>query len=264
MDRGSEKIIKQTLLEAYKLLEPWSKPHWHERNYYEKVMRYAVRCCPDKDGSIADLGSGVGVLPLALRLMGYKVDGFEKYVFSDAESPMFKVADVSSLKEIWDKNGLDVFDYDILAVPGENLKNKYDVVINTAVIEHVKDPSLLLKNIHLLLKKGGYVITMTPNLTVFYKRLRFLFGLSPYWDVKDFFSLGERGFTGHWREYTPKELQWVHKQAGFNIIGVQNCDIYPLADKKNPRNFLHLLVRYMSYPMPNSREANIVVGKKND
>ncbi|MDP3710316.1 MAG: methyltransferase domain-containing protein [bacterium] len=261
MDRSSE--IKQALLGAYKLLEPWSKPHLHERNYYEKVMRYAVGCCPDRDGYIADLGSGVGVLPLALRLMGYKVDGFEKYVFSDAESPMFKVADVTSLKEVWNKNGLEVFDCDVLAVPGENLKNKYNVVINTALIEHVKNPKLLLGNMRLLLKDGGHIITMTPNLAVFYKRLRFLLGLSPHWNVADFFNLGELGFTGHWREYTSKELCWVHKQAGFEIIKANNCDIFPLTDKKNLRNFIHLFARYISYPIANSREANIVIGKKN-
>ena len=114
----------------------------------------------------------------------------------------------------------------------------------------------------LLLKDGGYVITMTPNLAVFYKRLRFLLGLSPYWNVADFFNLGELGFTGHWREYTPKELNWIHKQAGFSLIEAKNWDIFPLADKKKLRNFLHLFVRYISYPIPNSREANIIVGKK--
>lgn len=263
MDRSSE-AIKQALLRAYKLLEPWSKPHWHERNYYEKVMRYVVKFCPNHDGYIADLGSGVGVLSLALRLLGYRVSGFEKYVFSNDESPMFKVADVSSLKEIWSKHGLEVFDSDILMSPEEKFKSRYNVVINTAVIEHVKDPKRFLDNIYFLLKSRGYVITMTPNLAVFYKRLRFLFGLSPHWNVADFFNLGERGFTGHWREYTASELQWVHRQAGFAIIKADNCDIFSLADKKNPRNFLHLLARYISRPMPNSREANIVVGRKNE
>lgn len=262
MDRSPE--IKQALLGAYKLLEPWSKPHWHERNYYEKVMRYVVKYCPNRDSYIADLGSGVGVLPLALRLMGYKVNGFEKYVFSDADSPMFKVTDVANLKEVWNKNGLEIFDHDVLVVPGEHLKNKYDVVINTAVIEHVKNPKLLLDNMRLLLKDGGHVITMTPNLAVFYKRLRFLLGLSPHWNVADFFNLGELGFTGHWREYTKHELCWMHEQSGFKIIRVSNSDIFHLADKKNLRNLWHILIRYISYPLPNSREAHIIVAKKNE
>ena len=112
------------------------------------------------------------------------------------------------------------------------------------------------------MKNNGIVITMTPNSTVLHQRIRFLLGKSVNWDIKEFFNLGENGFTGHWREYTKNELIQIHQWSGFNVVKAINTNIFSLISKISFAKLLHLLVRLVSYLLPNSREANIIVAQK--
>lgn len=262
MDRSNKIAINNALDSAYAVLAPWSEAHRHERYYYQLVIEEAIKYCPPDNKKIIDIGSGIGILALALRGLGYEVDGVEKYVFSDTESPMFKAGQIENLKRVWDANGFNVYNFDVTAMPLSHLCGCYDAVVTTAVIEHVKEPRALLGTIWQLLKPGGIAVTMTPNVAVFYKRLRFLFGKSPWWPLNEFFSLGGAGFVGHWREYTMAELALMHEWSGFKIIASLNRDIYSLTRKRNLRNFFHLLVRYIFYFIPDSREINIIVAQK--
>jgi len=253
--------INQAVDKAYQVLQPWSKKHEHEKFYYKMVIKLSSNFYNKRNNKIIDLGSGIGILSLALIFLGNQVDGMEKYIFSDSESSMFKPNDLQNLQQIWQQNNFKVNNFNVVRNLPDEFIDKYDVVINTAVIEHLKSPKLFLQNVHAMLKPSGIVITMTPNLTVFYKRLRFLFGFSPNWSLSEFFDAGEN-FTGHWREYTMKELKSMHERLGFDIIFSRNCDIFSLLKKKTVHNFWHLFVRYISVIISNSREANFVVAKK--
>lgn len=253
--------INQAVDKAYQILQPWSKEHEHEKFYYRKVIKLLSSFYNQDNNKIIDLGSGIGILSLALIFLGNQVEGMEKYIFSDVESSMFKPDDLDNLKQVWQQNNFKVNNFDITQSLPDQFVGKYDVVINTAVIEHLKSPKLFLQNINFMLKPSGIVITMTPNLVVFYKRLRFLCGFSPNWNLFEFFNTGDN-FAGHWREYSMKELKSMHEWLDFKIIFAQNCDIFSLFRKKTLRNVWHLFVRYISIIIPNSREANFVVARK--
>ncbi len=82
--------------------------------------------------------------------------------------------------------------------------DRYDVVLLSHVIEHVYEPLILLQKCRKLLKPGGYLIILTPNVA----------------------SLGHRRFGAVWRGLEPPRhlhlfnsnaLQQLVYQAGFNI-----------------------------------------------
>lgn len=254
--------INNALDESYALLSPWSNKHRHERGSYAQIIKEVMRRKEFTSRRIVDFGCGVGVLSLALVKLGYQVAGIEKYVFSGDESAMYQESDIESLKKIWQGNKFLVHNYDVTKPLPLDFFGQYDVVINTALIEHLKSPRKFLESAFSLLTPGGIIITMTPNVAVFYKRLRFLLGLSPWWDIKSFFALDEESFVGHWREYTKMELIYMHEQVGFKILRTLNRDIFSLWRKINPRNIWHLFLRYFFYWVPQSREVHIIIAKK--
>jgi SAM-dependent methyltransferase len=56
-------------------------------------------------------------------------------------------------------------------------KSKFDMIIITEVLEHLKSPEELLKQIKLLLKGNGLVLISLPNEYNIFSRVRALFGL---------------------------------------------------------------------------------------
>jgi len=63
-------------------------------------------------------------------------------------------------------------------------KDRFDVIISLQVIEHLKDPKILLEKLHHLIKEDGLFIFSTPN------RLTQSYNENPY----------------HYKEYSSKEL----------------------------------------------------------
>ncbi|GEM_PF-735049 len=255
-----ELTVDEALKKAFTILSPWSDPHRHEIHYYKKVITLLHTYVP-KGTRILDMGCGVGIIPLSARLLGYDAEGLEKYVLSNEHSPMFAVDAPDKLMTLLSAHGVTLHNGDVIN-PDTSLYGTYGAVINTALIEHLKDPKLFLSRVHSLLGDNGVVITMTPNLSVLYKRIRFLCGASPYWDIRSFFDLGELGFVGHWREYTQKELRQMHEWANFVIRKELHTDIFNLREKKSLRNYAHRVLRAVSFLIPESREAHIVVAQK--
>ena len=72
-------------------------------------------------------------------------------------------------------------------------------------------------------RRGGAVIITTPNLAALHNRLLLLFGGSVHHSIKDWFhspAWKRPTFTGHIREYTPREMSYMLKESGFNEISV--------------------------------------------
>ncbi len=70
----------------------------------------------------------------------------------------------------------EIFDY-------IELNGKFDFIICTEVIEHLKSPELLLDNIKLFIKPEGKVIISTPNIAYWEIRLKLLFGNFEYKNI---------------------------------------------------------------------------------
>lgn len=60
------------------------------------------------------------------------------------------------------------------------IKGKYDVIFASALIEHLKDPNLAIKNWKKFLKKDGFLVVTTPNIAHWSIRVSLLLGKFDY------------------------------------------------------------------------------------
>lgn len=100
--------------------------------------------------------------------------GHGNYVIDEFRSKITWACGVDLNKEFTKKNiCLDEIKHgDLSAIPYEN--NTFDIVLSLWVVEHLKDLPKILREIHRVLKPGGYFIFSTPNkscLLILLKRL---------------------------------------------------------------------------------------------
>lgn len=97
--------------------------------------------------------------------------------------------------EGWKYQGLDYsevdFEQDELPVPDASV----DIAASLAVIEHLRDPDLFLKEVFRSLKPGGLIYLSTPNFQL---------------DFKNFYN-----DPTHVKPYTPKSIEEVLRLHGF-------------------------------------------------
>ena len=90
---------------------------------------------------------------------------------------------------------------------------KYDIIIFAEVIEHLYiSPNYILKFLHSILNKDGFLFLQTPNAVALHKRIKMLFGINPYELIRE-----NVNNPGHYREYTKKELINYLEKNGFSI-----------------------------------------------
>ncbi|MDM8538543.1 class I SAM-dependent methyltransferase [Desulfobacterales bacterium HSG17] len=94
-------------------------------------------------------------------------------------------------------------DKDRMPFPGE----EFDLVLLSAMLEHVMDPEKIVEMAYHKLSQGGYVIILMPNIVWCFNRLLFLFG---HWDHR---LMG--GTIGHISYRNKNQLAKMIKEAGF-------------------------------------------------
>jgi len=109
---------------------------------------------PLKDIKILDIGCGGGLLSEPMCRLGAKVTGI------DASDKNIKVAKLHSKK-----NNLEI-DYLCSSPEKFSTKDKFDVILNMEIVEHVEDVNFFLKSCSKLLKKNGIMFVATLNKTL--------------------------------------------------------------------------------------------------
>ena len=101
--------------------------------------------------NILDIGCGGGLISEPMARLGAHVTGI------DASEKNIKVAKLHSKK-----NNLEI---NYLNTSPENLNKfeKFDVILNLEIVEHVEDVNLYIKSCYKLLKKNGLMFTATIN-----------------------------------------------------------------------------------------------------
>ena len=87
-----------------------------------------------------------------------------------------------------------------------SVKEPYDVLISSAVIEHVTDPVDFLRQLRMALAEGGSLFLLTPNASSLNYRL-----LRSWW--RELLSIGEHIYL-----FTPESLEQCAKKAGFELV----------------------------------------------
>jgi 2-polyprenyl-6-hydroxyphenyl methylase/3-demethylubiquinone-9 3-methyltransferase len=166
--------------------------------------------------NILDVGCGGGLLCEPLARLGATVTGI------DAAERNIAIARLHA-----EKSGLAI-DYrattsEALAAAGE----RYDMVLNMEVVEHVDNVPLYMKSCADLVKPGGLTLTATLNRTL---RAR-AFAVFAAERVLRWLPVG----THDWNKFlTPDEIKALLTRNGLRIVSETGVVFHPLADEWKP------------------------------
>jgi len=105
-----------------------------------------------------------------------------------------------------------------------------DVIITSQVIEHLHNTDNLVKEIHRLLRPGGYAIISTPNLASWHNALALLAGKQPGVAKVSDDMFPEDEVPGHCRVFTATELIKLLQFHGFYVEKIVGTSYFPLPD----------------------------------
>ena len=156
-----------------------------------KIAYYRLRQIKKIEGieRILDCGCGTGILVDLLSKNGYVVDGVDS-----------SEANINYSKR--HKQG----NYLLQDIESLDIGNKYDLIIASHLIEHIRAPEKFLKKVKTTIKKGGFLYIATPNLSA--------------WSAKSLWreNLGGICGTDHRILYSPKSLSRLLRMNNFEII----------------------------------------------
>lgn len=160
---------------------------------------------------IADVGTGVGYF---LRHLHSRYKPKELWGFDQKED------DLKIAAHLCPEARLENIGF-------ENLpKNKFDVVFLMQVIEHVCDPTEVVKSILKAVKPGGYLIITVPDGRIdqlmageFYPRMNSYWGHINFWSIES------------WDKYLKKNFSYNKQYNG--IMSVESKNLYSIMQKSS-------------------------------
>ena len=161
---------------------------------------------------ILDIGCGGGLMCEPLSRLGADVTGI------DAVEKNIKSAQIHA-----DQNDLNI-SYMLSAVEELPTNNKYDIILNLEVIEHVNNQKLFISKSCELVNHGGLMFVATINKTIF--SIVFAKYLAEY--VLGFLPKG----THDWRKFLPPEdVYAMMLKNNFEIVKSVGINYNVLSDK---------------------------------
>ena len=178
-------------------------------------QHYNIDCTKNnylKSLNILDIGCGGGLISEPMARLGGKVTGI------DASEKNIRIAQLHAKK-----NNLDIR---YINKSPEQLKEfeKFDVILNLEIIEHVENVSLYLDSCHKLLKKNGVMFTATLNRTLT-SYLKAIIG-AEY--ILRWLPIG----THDWNKFIkPEELEKLLTTKNFKTIDTKGLEFNPILNK---------------------------------
>ena len=163
-----------------------------------KTFKLGQKKSPLKNIKILDIGCGGGLLSEPMCRLGAKVTAI------DASEKNINVAKLHSHKKNLKIN--------YICTPPEKLKvnNKFDVILNMEIVEHVEDINFFLKSCSKLLKKDGIMFVATLNKTL----KSYVFAIVGAEYVLRWLPIG----THEWEKFLkPEELISILKKNNLNV-----------------------------------------------
>ena len=165
-----------------------------------------------KDLEILDIGCGGGLISEPMARLGGNVTGI------DAAEKNIKIASLHSKKSNLKIN--------YLKKSPEQLKEKekFDIILNLEIIEHVDNLDLYLQSCHNLLKKNGLMFTATINRTLT-SYIKAIIG-AEY--ILRWLPIG----THDWNKFVkPEELQRKLNNIKFTTKDIKGLEFNPIFNK---------------------------------
>ena len=174
--------------------------------------------------NILDIGCGGGLISEPMARLGAKVTGI------DASEKNIKIAKLHA-----NKSKLNIR---YLTSSPEQLNEfeRYDIILNLEIIEHVEDVSLYIDSCYKLLKKNGIMFTATLNRT-FTSYIKAIIG-AEY--ILRWLPIG----THDWNKFIkPQELEELLISKNFKTINIKGLEYNPITKKWKKSN--NLKVNYI-------------------
>lgn len=160
----------------------------------------------EKRGKVLDLGCGDGDYAKRLKDLGYDViaGDIDKNRFNYHKEIEFRHCDITKQMPFNDSS--------------------FDYVLLMEVVEHLRNPYVVIPEINRVIKKGGFLILSTPNILNLESRFRFMFeGAYEYFrepPLDQVKNSKEVIFNLHLVPYRYHELEYLLSACGFKISGV--------------------------------------------
>lgn len=196
--------------------------------------------------TICDIGGFWGVWPLTLKTLGYDATLTEslKY-YSGSFNPLF---------DFIAGKGIEIIDYDPFE-PGSSPPRKYDFITVMAVLEHYPHSlKTFMENVTAMMAPEGRIYIEVPNIALWMKRVKFLFGRTPLVPLTDIF-LSEIPFIGHHHEFTITELRDLARLSGLRVISEEFYNYSPGLMLNSRMLFFHPLMFLSFLLLRDSREC---------
>ena len=132
------------------------------------------------------------------------------------------------------KNNLDI-EYICNSPEQLNEIEKFDVILNLEIVEHVEDVNLYIDSCYKLLKKGGLMFTATLNRT-FISYLKAIIG-AEY--ILRWLPIG----THEWNKFIkPEELEKILNSKKFKTLDIKGLEFNPFLSKWKKSNNLSVKI----------------------
>jgi 2-polyprenyl-6-hydroxyphenyl methylase/3-demethylubiquinone-9 3-methyltransferase len=162
--------------------------------------------------NILDIGCGGGLISEPMARLGGKITGI------DASKKNIQVAKMHSIKSNLKINYLNKSPEQL-----ENLE-KFDVILNLEIVEHVDNVGLYIKSCYNLLKKDGLMFTATLNRSLI-SYLKAIIG-AEY--ILKWLPIG----THDWNKFLkPEELEKLLHNQKFVTKDIKGLDFNPILNK---------------------------------
>ncbi len=174
--------------------------------------------------NILDIGCGGGLISEPMARLGAKVTGI------DASAKNIKVASLHSKK-----NNLKI-KYLNSSPEKMNEIEKFDIILNLEIVEHVDNLDLYLQSCNSLLKKNGLMFTATINRTL----MSYIKAIVGAEYILRWLPIG----THDWNKFVkPEELQKMLDEKNFLTSDIKGLEFNPILRKWKKSN--NLSVNYI-------------------
>jgi len=155
-----------------------------------QLLGYLAEC---KGAEVLDLGCSDGLLSMQIRSLGHTVTGVDLEEHPQVHGRVDKFVQAN-------------LDFGLPA----DLPASVDVVVCADVLEHVRQPEVLLEELAPRLAAGGAVLASIPNFGHWYPRFRTLLGV---------FDYDRRGILDrtHVRFFTRRSFERLARGAGYQV-----------------------------------------------
>ena len=182
-----------------------------------KTFKLKNKKNPLKNIKILDIGCGGGLISEPICRLGAKVTAI------DASEKNISVAKLHSLK-----NNLKI---NYICTSPEKLKSKekFDVILNMEIVEHVENVDFFLKSCSRLLKKNGIMFVATLNKTL----KSYIFAIVGAEYILRWLPIG----THEWEKFLkPEELVSIQKNFDLKVERIDGMKFNLLTDKWSVSN----------------------------